>query len=93
MRCAYIFAVLALVALPQALDESFGQGMFSPLPLVTWLSQSFLQLVLLSIIMAGQELQSHKAQQRHDDLAEQHAKLHERISRLHLHLTEGRHGG
>src|SRR3954470_11507303 len=56
MTCAYMFAIIALVALPQAFHDSFAQG-FHPLPLVTWLSQSFLQLVLLSIVMVGQSIQ------------------------------------
>jgi hypothetical protein len=49
MWCAYAFAVLALVALPSAL----GSG---PLAIVQWVSQTFIQLVLLSIIMVGQNI-------------------------------------
>ena len=57
MNCAYAFAIIALIALPQAITDSFSDG-FRPMPLVTWLSQSFLQLVLLSIVMVGQQLQN-----------------------------------
>lgn len=49
MWCAYAFAVLALVALPSAL----GSG---PLAIIQWISQTFIQLVLLSIIMVGQNI-------------------------------------
>lgn len=49
MWCAYAFAVLALVALPSAL----GAG---PLAIIQWVSQTFIQLVLLSIIMVGQNI-------------------------------------
>ena len=49
MWCAYAFAALALVSLPDAIH----QGIFS---LVSWISQTFLQLVLLSIIMVGQRV-------------------------------------
>jgi hypothetical protein len=49
MWCAYAFAVLALIALPSAL----GSG---PLAIVQWISQTFIQLVLLSIIMVGQNI-------------------------------------
>jgi hypothetical protein len=49
MWCAYAFATLALVALPSAL----GSG---PLAIVQWISQTFIQLVLLSIIMVGQNI-------------------------------------
>lgn len=61
MPCAYVFAVIALIALPQAIHDSLSQG---PLPLVTWLSQSFLQLTLLSIILAGQALQASATEKR-----------------------------
>jgi len=49
MWCAYAFAALALVSLPEAIH----QGVVS---LVSWISQTFLQLVLLSIIMVGQRV-------------------------------------
>ena len=49
MWCASAFAALALVSLPDAIH----QGVFA---LVSWISQTFLQLVLLSIIMVGQRV-------------------------------------
>ena len=49
MWCAYAFAVLAFISLPDAIH----QGTFA---LVTWISQTFLQLVLLSVIMVGQQV-------------------------------------
>ena len=49
MWCAYAFALLALVVLPQAI----GGGLLS---LVQWLSQTFIQLVMLSVIMVGQNI-------------------------------------
>jgi hypothetical protein len=49
MWCAYVFAALALVALPKAI-----QG--GSLTIVQWVSQTFLQLTLLSIIMVGQQV-------------------------------------
>jgi hypothetical protein len=49
MRCAYLFAFLAFVVLPQAL----GGGL---LLFVQWLSQTFIQLVMLSVIMVGQNI-------------------------------------
>lgn len=49
MWCAYAFAALALISLPDAIH----QGTFA---LVTWISQTFLQLVLLSVIMVGQQV-------------------------------------
>ena len=49
MWCAYAFAVLALVALPSAAQG----GLF---PLIQWVSQTFIQLVMLSVIMVGQNI-------------------------------------
>ena len=49
MWCAYAFTALALVSLPDAIRG--GRG-----PLVAWIAQTFLQLVLLSIIMVGQKV-------------------------------------
>lgn len=57
MWCAYLFAGLALVALPQAL----GGGLLS---FVQWLSQTFIQLVMLSVIMVGQNILSRAADKR-----------------------------
>lgn len=49
MWCAYAFGALALISLPEAVH----QGVFA---LVSWISQTFLQLVLLSVIMVGQQV-------------------------------------
>ena len=49
MWCAYVFAVLALFALPQAIAGGL-------LTSVQWLSQTFIQLVMLSVIMVGQNI-------------------------------------
>jgi hypothetical protein len=50
MWCAYAFAALALVSLPAAVLSG------NPVILVSWISQTFLQLVLLSIIIVGQNV-------------------------------------
>lgn len=52
MACAYIFGAIALISLPAALSS--GQVII----IVAWIAQTFLQLVLLSIIMVGQTVQS-----------------------------------
>jgi hypothetical protein len=72
MPTAYLFAVLALVSLPGALASG------SALIIVGWLAQTFLQLVLLPIIMVGQRLQ----QTSHED-------LHDKIDKMHAHLGIG----
>jgi hypothetical protein len=50
MWCAYAFGALALVSLPGALASG------NPVIIVSWISQTFLQLVLLSIIIVGQNV-------------------------------------
>jgi hypothetical protein len=50
MWCAYAFAALALVSLPSAIKSG------NAVTLVSWISQTFLQLVLLSIIIVGQNV-------------------------------------
>lgn len=57
MWCAYIFAILALLALPSAIN----QGTYF---VIVWLSSSFLQLVLLPIIIVGQNIQATAADAR-----------------------------
>jgi hypothetical protein len=51
MACAYLFALLALVSLPDAIKAGKPQ-------LISWIAQTFLQLVLLAVIMVGQRVQS-----------------------------------
>lgn len=52
MWCAYIFAALALISLPAALLSG------NIIIIVSWVAQTFLQLVLLSIIIVGQKVSS-----------------------------------
>lgn len=81
MWCAYVFAALALVALPQAL----GGGV---LTFVQWLSQTFIQLVMLSVIMVGQNISGRAADRRSEmTYRDADAILHETIQ-LQAHLTE-----
>ena len=56
MWCAYLFAALALFSLPAALRSG------DVLVKVDWAAQTFLQLVLLSIIMVGQKKSSERAE-------------------------------
>jgi hypothetical protein len=52
MWCAYLFALLALISLPAAISSH------SPIVIVAWIAQTFLQLVLLPIIIVGQNVQA-----------------------------------
>ncbi len=59
MWCAIIFTILALISLPEALHGGTAT-------IISWIAQTFLQLVLLSIIMVGQNLQSRHSELRAD---------------------------
>ena len=58
MWCAYIFAALALISLPAAIKTG------DVVIIVAWIAQTFLQLVLLSIIMVGQNVASASVEQK-----------------------------
>jgi hypothetical protein len=79
MWCAYAFAVLALFGLPQALHPG-GEG------IIAWIAQTFLQLVLLSVIMVGQNVQAQagdvRAEHTYDDVVQI-------LDRLDIHTQGG----
>lgn len=80
MWCAYVFAGLALVALPSALASGDLLG------IIQWASQTFIQLVMLSVIMVGQNILG-KAADRRSEMTYQDADatLHE-TTQLQAHL-------
>jgi hypothetical protein len=71
MYCAYVFALIAFVALPAAIADG------KPTTLVNWLSSNFLQLILLPIIIVGQNVistaQDARAETDHETLTALHA--------------------
>jgi len=74
MWAAYLFAIIALVSLPQSI-QALMKG--DTVTAVIWLSQSFLQLVLLPIIIVGQSVisasQDARAEADHLTLTTLHA--------------------
>jgi hypothetical protein len=58
MLCAYLFTIIALVSLPSALKSA------NLLIIISWIAQTFLQLVLLPIIIVGQYVQAAAADKR-----------------------------
>lgn len=86
MWCGYAFAVLALVALPSALGSNLLGN--RTLLLVQWISQTFIQLVLLSIIMVGQNLQGRHAELRAEADFETNVKAEEEIEGLVVKLNK-----
>jgi hypothetical protein len=80
MWCAYAFAVLALVALPAALASG------DTLAIIQWVSQTFIQLVMLSVIMVGQNILGSAADKRSEmTYQDADATLHE-AAQLQAHL-------
>lgn len=79
MWCAYLFAAWDLLSLP----ASIRAGLMA---IVQWVAGTFLQLVLLSIIMVGQDYQARaadkRAKQMYDDID---AILHE-SNEVHRHI-------
>jgi hypothetical protein len=80
MWCAYAFAALALVSLPSAIASG------NPVILVSWVSQTFLQLVLLSVIIVGQNVLAAAADKRSEaTYNDADAVLHEAV-KIQEHL-------
>lgn len=61
MACAYVFTVIALISLPSAVKSG------SVIVIISWVAQTFLQLVLLSIIMVGQNVQAQASDLRSEN--------------------------
>ncbi len=81
MWCAYAFAALAFVSLPSAISSH------DPVVLVSWISQTFLQLVLLSVIIVGQNVLAAAADKRSEATYEDAAAvLHEAVQ-IQRHLA------
>jgi hypothetical protein len=84
MWCAYAFACLAFISLPAAIRGGTST-------LVAWIAQTFLQLVLLSIIMVGQKVAAEKSdrqlEQTYND-AEALLKISDEIHTLLKQNTE-----
>ena len=82
MWCAYAFAALALISLPAAITSG------NPVLIVSWISQTFLQLVLLSIIIVGQNVLAAAADKRAEATYEDaDAVLHTALQ-IERHLEE-----
>lgn len=82
MYCAYVFMLIALVALPAAIEQG------SPTVLINWLSSNFLQLVLLPIIIVGQNVISTAQDARAETDHETLTALHQ-MSKQQLDILNG----
>jgi hypothetical protein len=81
MICGYVFAAIALLSLPSAISSH------NLTIIIAWISSNFLQLVLLPIIIVGQNLQAKASDKRaeatYNDAA---AVLHEALE-IQKHLA------
>ena len=74
MLCGYIFAAIALLSLPSAIKSH------NLTIIIAWISSNFLQLVLLPIIIVGQNVQATAADKRADaTYKDADAVLHEAV--------------
>jgi hypothetical protein len=58
MWCAYLFTILALISLPSAIKTG------DTIIIVAWIAQTFIQLVLLPVIIVGQNIASKASDKR-----------------------------
>ena len=81
MWCAYAFAILALLVIPDAIKGGL-------LTFIQWVSQTFIQLVMLSVIMVGQNILG-KASDKRAELTykDAEATFHE-AQQIQSHLKE-----
>ena len=79
MWCAYVFAGIAFLGLGPALKPG-GEG------IIAWIAQTFLQLVLLSVIMFGQNVQSQASDLRSQHTYDDTVQI---LDRLDIHTQGG----
>ena len=77
MWCAYAFAVLAIISLPSALKSG------NSIIIIGWIAQTFLQLVLLPIIIVGQNVQAAASDARAESDHETLLSIHTLTSEVH----------
>ena len=81
MWAAYLFTILALVSFPSAINS--GDSII----IIAWIAQTFLQLVLLPIIIVGQNIQATASDKRADETyKDAEAVLHECLQ-IQQHLS------
>ena len=79
MNCAYIFSIIAFISLPDAIKGGVATT-------ISWIAQTFLQLVLLSIIMVGQKVESAHSEERANADFEINKKAEIEIETILQHL-------
>jgi len=80
--CAIIFAIIAFISLPSVIETH------NALIIVAWLAQTFLQLVLLPIIMVGQNLQSRHSEYLAESTYENDIEIHKDVDKIIIKLDD-----
>ncbi len=78
MICALIFALLAFISFPSVVASH------NTIIIVSWVTQAFLQLVLLPVIMVGQNLQNKHSELRADATYEMTKKIDNILEHLKI---------
>ena len=81
MWAAYLFFALSLISLPAAIASG------DTLVIVAWIAQTFLQLVLLPIIIVGQNIQAASADARAIATYEDATAILEEAKEIQSHLA------
>ena len=81
MWAAYVFVALSLVSLPGAIATK------NTVIIVGWIAQTFLQLVLLPVIIVGQNLQAAESEKRAIATYEDAGAILEEAKEIQSHLT------
>ena len=81
MWCAYLFTGLALISLPSAIKSH------DAIIIIAWIAQTFLQLVLLPIIIVGQNIQAKAADKRAEDTYKDAEAVLKEASMIQDHLA------
>lgn len=80
MWCAYLFTLLALVSLPSAIASR------NTIVIISWIAQTFLQLVLLPVIIVGQNIQGQTSDKRAEQTYNDAQAILEEAEQIQQHL-------
>ncbi|HXW34464.1 MAG TPA: hypothetical protein VEJ87_07785 [Acidimicrobiales bacterium] len=81
MWCAYIFTIVALLSAPSAFTSH------NLTIIIAWISSNFLQLVLLPVIIVGQNIQAKAADDRSQATFEDAVAILEEAKQIQAHLA------
>ncbi|MEI6453593.1 MAG: hypothetical protein WCO31_03275 [Actinomycetes bacterium] len=80
MWAAYVFALIALLSLPQAITSH------NLVIIIAWISSNFLQLVLLPVIIVGQNIQAKASDARSEATYNDAAAILDESRQIQAHL-------